>query len=124
LTAEEMTAEELAIYRQCTGRTEPPAAPFREAALIVGRRGGKSRILALIAVCVASLRAYALYLAPGEVATVAVIAADRKQARTIFRYASGLLKAISALHELVEDENTESIILSNRVVIEISTASF
>ncbi len=124
LTAEDMTESEVAIYQECTGRQGPPVAPFREATLIVGRRGGKSRVLALIAVCLATLRDYEPFLAPGEVATVAVLAADRKQARTIFRYASGLLKAISALHELVEDEKTESIILSNRVVIEISTASF
>ena len=29
LTAEPMTSDELAIYQACTGRTEPPAIPFR-----------------------------------------------------------------------------------------------
>ncbi len=124
LTAEPMTPAELAIYRQCTGRTEPPAEPFNEADLIVGRRGGKSRVLALIAVCLATLRDYTPYLAPGEVATIAVLAANRAQARSIFRYVSGLLKAVPPLAELVEDETNEAIALSNRVIIEISTASF
>jgi hypothetical protein len=77
---------ETALYRTHTGRTEAPAEPFKEAAFIVGRRGGKSRILALIAVYLACFRDYAPYLAPGEVATIAVIAADRKQARSIFRF--------------------------------------
>ena len=36
-----------------TGRARQPIAPFTEAALVVGRRGGKSRILALIAVYLA-----------------------------------------------------------------------
>jgi len=124
LTAEPMTKTELAIYRQCTGRTEPPAEPFREAALIVGRRGGKSRVLASIAVCLATLRDYTPFLAPGEVATIAVLAANRSQGRSIFRYALGLLKAVPALASLIEDDNNEGITLNNRVVIEISTASF
>lgn len=39
-----MTDAERAIYTEHTGRTELPAVPFKEAALVVGRRGGKSRI--------------------------------------------------------------------------------
>lgn len=34
--------EALDTYRLCTGRTEAPTAPFSEAHVIVGRRGGKS----------------------------------------------------------------------------------
>jgi hypothetical protein len=45
-------------YGACTGRAKPPGAPFTEAALIVGRRGGKSRILALVAVYLAVFRDY------------------------------------------------------------------
>jgi hypothetical protein len=119
-----LSDSEAETYRACTGRTAPPAAPFTEAALIVGRRGGKSRKLALIATFLATMRDYEPFLAPGEVATVAVLASTQKQARTIFRYVSGLLKAVPALTVLVADETNEIIELSNRVVIEISTASF
>jgi hypothetical protein len=101
-----------------------PSAPFTEAALIVGRRGGKSRVLALIAVYLATFRDYGPHLAPGELATVAVLAANRSQARSIFRYISGLLKAVPLLQRVVVDEGAESITLANRVIIEISTASF
>lgn len=111
-------------YRAATGRQKPPTAPFSEAALIVGRRGGKSRVLALIAVFLAAFKDYTPHLAPGEVATVAILAANRQQARSIFRYVSGLLKAVPLLAELVQEEGAESITLRNRVVIEISTASF
>ncbi len=119
-----MDADELALYRAHTGRTEPPTAAFGEAALVVGRRGGKSRILALIAVYLATFKDYTAHLAPGEVATVAVLAANRHQARVIFRYASGLLRAVRPLASMVEDENTETIKLTNRVSIEIHTAGF
>lgn len=49
LQALPMSEAHLALYRQHTGRSEPPAKPARYAELVVGRRGGKSRILALIA---------------------------------------------------------------------------
>jgi phage terminase large subunit-like protein len=108
LSAPDGTAE---AYGACTGRTKPPGAPFTEAALIVGRRGGKSRILALIAVYLAIFRDYTQHLAAGEVATIAVLAANRPQARSIFRYISGLLKAIPLFKPMVLDENQESIVL-------------
>jgi len=111
-------------YLAATGRQNWPVAPFDEAALIVGRRGGKSRTLALIAVFLACFRDYAPFLAPGEVATVAILAANRPQARTIFRYIAGLLKAVPLLAPMIEEANAEKISLNNRVEIEISTASF
>jgi hypothetical protein len=119
-----MDDAELERYRRHTGRLHAPTAPFTEAELVVGRRGGKSRILALIATYLATFRDYEPFLAPGEVATVAVIAADRKQARTIFRYVSGLLRAVPSLAAMIEDETAETITLNNKVIIEIVTASF
>src|ERR1019366_1962944 len=105
-----------ALYTAHTGRSEPPGAPFKEAALVVGRRGGKSRVLALVATYLATFRDYTPFLAPGEVATVAVIAADRKQARSIFRFIIGLLEAVPALAAMVEDDTAETITLNNRVL--------
>ena len=118
-----MTPEQLAVYRECTGRTEPPARPAKEAALIVGRRGGKSRVLALVAVFLACFRDYAPFLAPGEVPTLAIIAADRKQARVLLRYVAGTLKAVAMLAALIEEELAEAVRLTNGVTIEIHTGS-
>lgn len=114
----------LELYRTHTGRTNAPAAPFNEAALVIGRRGGKSRVLATIAAFLACFRDYTPHLAPGEVATIAVIAADRRQARSIFRFLNGLLDAVPMLAAMVTDRTAETVKLSNRVVIEIATASF
>lgn len=119
-----LDADGLAIYRHHTERQTPPSAPFREAALVVGRRGGKSRVLALVATFLATFRDYEPFLAPGEKATIAVIAADRRQARSISRYIHGLLRAVPTLAAMVENETDDPIVLSNRVVIEIHTASF
>jgi hypothetical protein len=119
-----MSDDQLALYRAHTGRQEPPSEPFKEAALVIGRRGGKSRVLATIATFLATFRDYQPFLAPGEVATVAVIAANRQQARSIFRFTQGLLTAVPMLRAMIEDETADSITLTNRVVIEIQTASF
>ena len=112
------------LATRCTKRTSLNENSYSESWLVVGRRGGKSRVLALIAVFLACFKNWSPHLAPGEVATVMVIAADRKQARTIMRYAQGLLTAIPPLKELVLSKSQESIELSNRVVIEVHTASF
>ena len=52
-----------------------------------------------------------------------IIAADRRQARTIIRYVKGLLKSVPMLAQTVESETAESITLTNRVVIEVHTAA-
>lgn len=114
---------EIEVYRHHTGRTEPPEKPFREAALVCGRRGGKSRVLALIAVFLACFISYDGLVAPGEVPTIAIIAADRRQARVILGYVVGFLRSVPMLEAMIEDELTESVRLRNGVVVEIHTGS-
>jgi hypothetical protein len=113
-----------ALYRRCTGRTTVPTSPAREAWVIAGRRAGKSRIAALVAVYLAAFRDYRAMLAPGEIATVMVIAADRKQARVVHRYARALLRNVPMLARMVDAETAESIALTNGAAIEIHTASY
>jgi hypothetical protein len=119
-----LDAEAEATYRQHTGRTVPPSTPAREAWLVVGRRGGKSLLAALVALFLACFRTYDDVLAPGEVGTLAVIAADRRQARTIMRYIVGFLDAVPMLRAMVTSRTKETIELSNRVTIEVHTCNF
>jgi hypothetical protein len=123
LQALPMSAEHLALYRHHTGRSEPPTKPARYAELVVGRRGGKSRILALIATYLACVLDHRDYIVPGETPVVAVIAKDRTQARVILGYIAGFIRSIALFSELIEDELAETIRLSNGVVIEVHTAS-
>jgi hypothetical protein len=118
-----LDAQGLDLYRRCTGRQTPPTEPVRELVAIVGRRGGKSRIGALLAIEAACLRDWTPYLAPGEVATIAVIAADRSQARTTFGYIAGLLDAVPMLAQRVTRRRAHAIELGKRVRIEVTTAS-
>jgi hypothetical protein len=120
---EPLEQSEYKAWRQIT-RRPPPVSAAEELWLVVGRRGGKSQAAALLAVYEACFRDYSDKLAPGERATVMVLAADRKQARSAFRYISGLIESNPMLAALVERQDSESIDLSNRCTIEVHTASF
>lgn len=117
-----MTDAMLATYRAHTGRTAPPATPAREAWVIVGRRGGKSRIAAALTVYAAAFRRYRL--APGERGVAMVLAADRQQARVVFRYVAALFDECPLLRPLVAERTREALRLTTGVDIEIHTASF
>jgi hypothetical protein len=118
-----MSAADLKLYRECTGSTKTPAAPASEGWLVCGRRSGKSFILALIAVYLACFRDWRPYLGPGERGTIMIIASDRKQARVIVRYVSGLLD-VPLLAARVENRKADGFDLQRRVTIEVHTASF
>jgi hypothetical protein len=124
LFAEAPHDSDLERYRQATGRRHWPVKPFSEAWLVVGRRGGKSAAAALVAVYLACFRDYRRYLAAGEHGTLMVIAADRRQARTVLRYINGLLDSVPMLSKLVSKRMAESVEFSNRINIEVHTASF
>src|SRR5262249_1055156 len=103
-----LSASELPLYRECTGRTDLPTAPASEAWLICGRRAGKSFVLALCAVYLARFFNYRRHLAPGERGTVMVIAADRKQSRVVLRFIRALLMQVPMLARMIERETAES----------------
>lgn len=119
-----LEAEELTHWQALTGRENGPTSAAEELWLVVGRRGGKSQSAALLAVYEAAFRDYSDRLSPGELATVMVLAADRKQARSAFRYITGLLHQNPMLSRMIVREDREAVELSNRTCIEVHTASF
>jgi hypothetical protein len=119
-----LSEDQLDLFRQCTGRAEAPEGGFREAWLVIGRRGGKSRILALIACYLAIFRDWSPFLAPGEVGTIKIIATDRRQARVIHRYCRSFLRVPAIAEQFLAKDTDEEIILSNGITIEIQAASF
>src|SRR5438094_194207 len=60
-----LTSEQLTLYTKHTGRTTTPTSPLHEAWLCIGRRGGKSFILAVIAVFLACFKDWRPYPVPG-----------------------------------------------------------
>ncbi len=119
-----MSAAELEVFQRHTGRVVAPQEAAREVWLLVGRRGGKSRIASLLAVWLACFGDYAAYLGPGERGVVMVLAGDRSQARVLFRYVMALLRGTKMVEAKIVTERAESVELSNGIDIEIHTCSF
>jgi hypothetical protein len=120
----DLSADELALFELCTGRSDPFAHPVTEAWFLCGRRSGKSRFLALLAVVLACFRDYSAYRAPGERIVIMVLAVDRDQAGVIFKYAQALLVETPMLKRLLEGETAESLDLKNGVSIEVHVSSY
>jgi len=74
-----------------------------------------------VAAYLACFRDYRRVLARGERGHVMVLAADRRQARVVFRYIVGLLEAVPMLAALIERRTAEAIHLSNRITVEVHT---
>lgn len=117
-----LTVEQRPLFRKHTGRQSPPIKQAREAAVIVGRRGGKSFISALVLVFLACFRNYKL--APGEKGVVMCISADRRQAKVVFNFCWGLIDSVPMLAGMVVNKTSDSIELNNGVNVEVHTASF
>ena len=111
-------------YKNLTKRDSKPAEPFNELWLVIGRRGAKSRMAGLIAVYEALFVDHESRLSAGEVATILVLANDRKQARTVFRYIQGFIHSNPMFEQLIVKETNETIEFTNRTCIEIATSSF
>lgn len=123
LDALPLSSDELELYQEITGRDKAPAVPFREAYLVKPRRAGGTLFGAACGVH-AALGDYRDRLGPGEIATVALIAADKRQARTLMNYCKGLVADSPIIAAEVENITTESIVFRHRTAIETHVASF
>jgi len=113
------------IYQQHTGRIATPTQPVDEAWMIVGRGGGKSRIAGLIATFLACFRDWRPVLAPGQLALIPIIAADKDQARIAFGYITGLFEVVPSLRALLKGKpRATSLDLVTGVTMEVRAASF
>ena len=82
---------EIALYQQCTGRTQLPHRQdqqlLRRYALLCGRRAGKDRFFSAVAVWRSALCAdWRKYQSAGEQSVVLLLGKDRKQAAILRRY--------------------------------------
>ncbi|MCH7644605.1 MAG: hypothetical protein IH974_07180 [Myxococcales bacterium] len=110
-------------FRKLSGFNYKPGMSPAEIWLVIGRRGGKSKIVALIAVYLAVFFDYRDYLSPGEIGHVMVIATDRKQAKIILRYIEAYFDSSSILSPMVIRRTVESIELNNGIHIMVSSCS-
>jgi hypothetical protein len=105
-------------------RRRSPTKRVRELWCLIGRRGGKSRIAAALAVYFAALVDHTGKLASGETGMVMILAATKSQASTVFGYCRGLLESSPMLSALIDTIKADEILLKSGVVISVHTASF
>jgi hypothetical protein len=114
---------ELAFFRAVSGRDVAPGKPTPEAYLIKPRRAGGTLFAAAVALH-AALQDYRNQLGPGEFATVALIASDRKQAKQALNYVKGLIADSALIAAELSGETAEAVSFAHRVNLEVHTTSW
>jgi hypothetical protein len=121
---EQLTPEELQIFTRHTGRTVAPTERAQECWFVVGRRGGKSRAMATLAIYLAGLCDYSDTLVRGERGLVLLIAPDIRQAKVLLEYAQGTLESAPMLSQLIADRKADELTLTTGITLEVRSASF
>ena len=103
-----------ALLRACTGLTAPPATRASEAYAIIGRRGGKTKIMSLIAAWLAAFEDWRPYLSRGEQAHILLSSKDNEQGAIAFGYLESLFLEHPTLKNLVRDSSAGLLELRNK----------
>lgn len=112
------------IY-ECTGRdvNKLPSNGFSTALYLVGRRGGKSKVIALTAAYEACLSGREKNLSPGEMGLVSVVSPTRLQSQIIKNYIRAALSSPMLDGEIIQ-EDKDGFKLRNGIRIQILTGDF
>jgi hypothetical protein len=113
---------ELKVFGSVAGGRRQPKERVRELWAIAGRRGGKSRMAAALAVYFAAFVPHKL--AHGERGMVLVLAMSLEQAKVVFNYALAFLRSSPVLQNEIAETTRNEIRLKNGIVIAIHTNSF
>ena len=120
---EPLSPAELDIFRRFTGRYNPPSKRVRQFWGAIGRRSGKSRAAAVLAVYLGALCDYPMLVA-GERGVILAIAPDQRQASGILSYAAGALQESPILRQRIVRQTSDLIELDGGIVIEVRASSF
>ena len=121
---EPLDDDERQVFKEPTQRDHEPGVRVEELAAVIGRRGGKSRASATLAVYLATLCDYTDVLAPGERGIALCIAPDQRQATIVLNYAAAAIEQSPILKQLIASRTSDSIELTNSISIEVRAASF
>jgi hypothetical protein len=122
---EPLDDDEREIFRALAGGREyEPTAPATTFAAVIGRRGGKSRAMAVLVAYLSLLVDYSTVLSPGEVGVALTIAPDQRQAAIVLDYARAVIAGSPVLRHHVTNDIADAIELDTGVTIEVRAASF
>jgi hypothetical protein len=117
-----LSPEEKEIFDSVSGGRPLPKKRVRELWIVAGRRGGKSRIAAALAIYFSCFVKHKL--SAGERGMVLVLAASREQAQVVFQYTLAFFNESAVLRKEVDTTTQSEIRLKNGIVIAIHSNSF
>jgi hypothetical protein len=120
---EQLTEDERALFRELTKRDREPTARVEEFVGVIGRRGGKSRAISVIATYIAGLCLHPA-LVPGERGVLLIIAPDQKQADIVIDYIEANFKSSPILRQLIESRTARELRLNNGIDVEVRASDF
>jgi hypothetical protein len=120
---EQLTHEERTLFRELTQREHEPDQRVEEFIAVIGRRGGKSRAISVIATYIAAFVPHPM-LAPGERGIVLCIAPDVEQSKIALDYIEAAFRASPILCQLIEARTQRSLKLTNKIDIEVRASDF
>lgn len=118
MMGEPLSTSEREVFAPLTLRDREPLRRVEQFWGCIGRRGGKTRAIAVLAAYIASLVDFSDVLAPGEKASLPILSHTVDQAQKCFSYLDGIFSGVPALKKLVIGRTADTITLSTRVVIE------
>jgi hypothetical protein len=121
---EALNRAERRLFTKLTGRATEPLQLVEMLVAVVGRRGGKSRAMAVLAAFIAGLCDHSGVLAPGERGVLLLIAPDQRQASILLNYIKAVFEQSPLLKQLVTNTTADALELTNGISIEVRSASF
>ena len=121
---EPLNPDELEAFIRIHRTRSPPPQRVDELWCCVGRRGGKSRAMAVLATYLAGLCDYSDKLVTGERGVVLLLAPDMKQAKVLLDYAEGALESTPIMKQLLDSRTADTLTLTTGITLEVRSASF
>jgi hypothetical protein len=120
---ERLNDAERKLFKQLTQRDHEPGRRVEELIGVIGRRGGKSRAISVLATYIAGLCLHPA-LVRGERGILLIIAPDQRQADIVLDYIEANFRKSALLNQLVEARTARALRLTNRCDIEVRASNF
>ncbi len=121
---EALDDDERLLFKELTGgREREPGELVEELIAVIGRRGGKSSGISVLATHIAGLCEHPA-LVRGERGVLLIIAPDQKQADIVLDYITANFEGSPILKQLVDVRTARSLRLNNNVTIEVRASDF
>src|ERR1700722_5157649 len=99
-------------------------SPSKSSGASFGRRGGKTRAMAILAAYLAACIDHRGILAPGERGVIPLLAASVQQAANAFAFVEGVFAVAPNFKDLVEGSTSDTLSLKTGIDISVRPASF